>query len=111
MIKLTRRKDPVLITGQQKFTQQLEELDKIKERAREEIQKEPGKKEPEPKKSTLAKRFETENLTKRSNPPGPIPPKNLPLTSSAPYENTIKESRTGEQNPKPAQDGLISKQS
>jgi len=59
---------------QQKIRQQLEELDEVKEKAKEEVMKVQEtkvqeQKEPEQKRSTLAERFESENLTRRSNPP------------------------------------------
>ena len=59
---------------QRKIRQQLQELDQVKERAKEEVMKVQEQKEPEPKKATLAERFESENLAKRSNPPDAAPP-------------------------------------
>ena len=66
---------------QQKIRQQLEELDEVKEKAREEVikvqeTKVQEQKEPEQKKATLAERFESENLARRSTPPpspSPVP--------------------------------------
>ncbi len=59
---------------QQKIRQQLAELDEAAEKAKEEVikvQKTKAQelKEPEPKKVTLAERFESENLARRSTPP------------------------------------------
>ena len=68
---------------QQKILKQLEELEEVKEKAKEEVTKVQESKEPQGqekrqetpgRKPTLAERFETENLAKRSNPPDAAPP-------------------------------------
>ena len=55
-------------TFQQKILKQLEELEKVKEKAKEEVTK------VQDRKQTLAERFESQNLAKRSNPPSVPPP-------------------------------------
>ena len=62
---------------QQKILKQLEELEKVKEKAKEEVTK------VQDRKQTLAERFESQNLAKRSNPPSvPPPPTPSPLTAN-----------------------------
>jgi len=75
---------------QQKILKQLEELEEVKEKAKEEVTKVQENKEQQAqenteKKQTLAERFESQNLTKRSSPtptPTPAPPPSQPPSTN-----------------------------